>query len=34
MIRNAVLSDVPVILDICRPYILETAIIFEYDDPI
>lgn len=33
MIRNAVLSDVPVMLDIYRPYILETAITFEYDVP-
>ena len=33
MIRKAVLSDVPVILDIYRPYILETAITFEYEVP-
>lgn len=33
MIRNAALSDLPVILDIYRPYILETAITFEYDVP-
>lgn len=33
MLRNAVISDVPDILDIYRPYILDTAITFEYDVP-
>lgn len=33
MIRPAVTSDVPAILDIYRPYILETSYTFEYDVP-
>ena len=33
MIRPAAMADVPVILDIYRPYILETAVTFEYDVP-
>ncbi|MBP3633969.1 MAG: N-acetyltransferase [Oscillospiraceae bacterium] len=33
MIRHAVLADVPQILDIYAPYILNTAITFEYDVP-
>lgn len=33
MIRTATLSDVPAILDIYAPYILNTAITFEYDVP-
>ena len=33
MLRNAVLADVPAILDIYRPYILHTAITFEYEVP-
>ena len=33
MLRDAVLRDVPAILEIYRPYILQTAITFEYDVP-
>ena len=33
MIREAALRDVPAILDIYRPYILETAYTFEYEVP-
>lgn len=33
MLRNATIHDVPVILDIYRPYILDTAITFEYEVP-
>lgn len=33
MIRPAMAADVPAILDIYRPYILETAYTFEYDVP-
>jgi len=33
MIRDAVHADVPVMLELYRPYILETAITFEYDVP-
>ena len=33
MIRKATISDVPAILEIYRPYILNTAITFEYDVP-
>lgn len=33
MIRPAALGDVPAILDIYRPYILETAYTFEYEVP-
>lgn len=33
MLRNAVLADVPAILEIYRPYILHTAITFEYEVP-
>ena len=33
MIRNAVPADVPAILEIYRPYILETAYTFEYEVP-
>ena len=33
MVRNAVLADVPVMLEIYRPYILDTAITFEYEVP-
>lgn len=33
MIRAAALRDVPAILDIYRPYILETAYTFEYEVP-
>lgn len=33
MIRPAAAADVPAILDIYRPYILETAYTFEYDVP-
>lgn len=33
MIRPATLADVPAILDIYKPYILQTAITFEYDVP-
>lgn len=33
MIRNATLADVPAILDIYSPYILNTTITFEYDVP-
>ena len=33
MIRAATLQDVPAILDIYRPFILNTAITFEYDVP-
>ena len=33
MIRPATVSDVPAILEIYRPYILETAYTFEYDVP-
>ena len=33
MLRDAVLADVPVILDIYRPYVLETAVSFEYEVP-
>ena len=33
MIRNATAADVPAILEIYKPYILETAITFEYDVP-
>jgi len=33
MLRNATVQDVPVMLDIYRPYILDTAITFEYEVP-
>ena len=33
MIRAATIKDVPEILDIYAPYILNTAITFEYDVP-
>ena len=33
MLRDATMRDVPAILDIYRPYILNTAITFEYDVP-
>ena len=33
MLRNATISDVPVMLDIYGPYILKTAITFEYEIP-
>lgn len=33
MIRNAVLADVPAILEIYKPYILQTTITFEYEVP-
>ena len=33
MIREATLQDVPAILDIYRPYILQTAYTFEYEVP-
>ncbi len=33
MIRPATLGDVPAILDVYRPYILETAYTFEYEVP-
>ena len=33
MIRRATLEDVPAILEIYKPYILHTAITFEYDVP-
>ena len=33
MLRNATIHDVPVMLDIYRPYILDTAITFEYEVP-
>ncbi len=33
MIRTATLQDVPAILEIYRPYILETAYTFEYEVP-
>lgn len=33
MIREAVLQDLPAILEIYRPYILETAYTFEYEVP-
>ena len=33
MLRDATIQDIPAILDIYRPYILNTAITFEYDGP-
>ena len=33
MLRDATIQDIPAILDIYRPYILNTAITFEYDVP-
>ena len=33
MIRNATLADVPAMLEIYRPYVVETAITFEYEVP-
>ena len=33
MLRNATIHDIPVMRDIYRPYILETAFTFEYDVP-
>lgn len=33
MLRPATLQDVPALLDIYRPYILETAFTFEYEVP-
>ena len=33
MLRNATITDVPVMLEIYRPYILDTAITFEYEVP-
>lgn len=33
MIRTATLQDVPAILDIYRPYIIDTAYTFEYEVP-
>ena len=33
MLRNAVLSDVPAMLELYRPYVTDTAITFEYEVP-